>query len=216
MKTTDGHELNKGNYYYLENGQEIMLKEAVKTMDEKIKYLVIPFYVGETIETACHGGEHREYTMLYEHEGEEILVDAIFKNVPLEKITEKYKRELEKIESLKKEEKRLWNNIKTIRVDIKIETESLLMRTKEVKNAKRERERLLSKKVDVDNEYITKTLELSHLQDSIDNLEGEKRSEELAELRRREFKLACLENGGVDNWEWFEESLKDYRERYPD
>ena len=26
----------------------------------------------------------------------------------------------------------------------------------------------------------------------------------------RDFKLTCLENGGVDNWEWYSESLKDY------
>ena len=26
----------------------------------------------------------------------------------------------------------------------------------------------------------------------------------------RDFKLTCLENGGVDNWEWYSESLEDY------
>ena len=26
----------------------------------------------------------------------------------------------------------------------------------------------------------------------------------------RDFKLACLESGGVDNWEWYSESLEDY------
>lgn len=25
-------------------------------------------------------------------------------------------------------------------------------------------------------------------------------------------KLTCLENGGVDNWEWYSEALKDLRE----
>jgi hypothetical protein len=26
----------------------------------------------------------------------------------------------------------------------------------------------------------------------------------------RDFKLACLERGGVDNWEWYGESLQPY------
>jgi hypothetical protein len=26
----------------------------------------------------------------------------------------------------------------------------------------------------------------------------------------RDFKLTCLENGGVDNWEWYDEALEDY------
>lgn len=30
------------------------------------------------------------------------------------------------------------------------------------------------------------------------------------ELRRSAFKLDCLEAGGVDNWDWYDESLKDY------
>jgi hypothetical protein len=34
----------------------------------------------------------------------------------------------------------------------------------------------------------------------------------LKELERAEAKLAALEAGGVDNWEWYDEALKDYRE----
>ena len=30
------------------------------------------------------------------------------------------------------------------------------------------------------------------------------------ELSDRNEKLTALENGGVDNWEWYSESLKDY------
>ncbi len=29
-------------------------------------------------------------------------------------------------------------------------------------------------------------------------------------LRDRDFLLECLENGGVDNWEWYGESLAPY------
>lgn len=34
--------------------------------------------------------------------------------------------------------------------------------------------------------------------------------EEYHDLLDRAFKLECLENGGVDNWEWYVESLKPY------
>ena len=33
----------------------------------------------------------------------------------------------------------------------------------------------------------------------------------IIELERAEAKLQALEAGGVDNWEWYDESLKDYR-----
>lgn len=42
--------------------------------------------------------------------------------------------------------------------------------------------------------------------------------EELAELLRDSAKLAALENGGVDNWLWYSESLNDsnYWEEFED
>lgn len=35
-------------------------------------------------------------------------------------------------------------------------------------------------------------------------------AKEYAELKDAAFKLSCLEAGGVDNWEWYNESLEDY------
>lgn len=34
--------------------------------------------------------------------------------------------------------------------------------------------------------------------------------EELADLLRASSKLSCLEDGGVDNWTWYDEALSDY------
>lgn len=34
----------------------------------------------------------------------------------------------------------------------------------------------------------------------------------LKELQRDQAKLRALECGGVDNWEWYDEALKEYRE----
>lgn len=33
--------------------------------------------------------------------------------------------------------------------------------------------------------------------------------EEYEDLKDSAFKLDCLESGGVDNWEWYHESLKE-------
>lgn len=33
---------------------------------------------------------------------------------------------------------------------------------------------------------------------------------EYQRLLDRDFMLDCLEAGGVDNWDWYDESLKDY------
>lgn len=56
---------------------------------------------------------------------------------------------------------------------------------------------------------------LSGLEDGAESLEGSSDGKELAELRKMEFKMNCLENGGIDNWEWYGESLKEYYSRYP-
>lgn len=38
--------------------------------------------------------------------------------------------------------------------------------------------------------------------------------EELIELIEALYKLAALESGGVDNWEWCDESISDFLDRY--
>lgn len=35
-----------------------------------------------------------------------------------------------------------------------------------------------------------------------------------AELEKSNFFIQCLEAGGVDNWEWYSESLQPYWEKY--
>lgn len=36
----------------------------------------------------------------------------------------------------------------------------------------------------------------------------------IADAEKDAFFIGCLEAGGVDNWEWFDESLTPYWERY--
>lgn len=44
----------------------------------------------------------------------------------------------------------------------------------------------------------------------------EKFASQYDHLKERDFMLTCLEDGGVDNWEWYSESLEPYWKRYPD
>lgn len=37
---------------------------------------------------------------------------------------------------------------------------------------------------------------------------------EYESLKEDAYKLQCLESGGVDNWDWYHESLKDYYKQY--
>lgn len=39
-------------------------------------------------------------------------------------------------------------------------------------------------------------------------------AKEIKQLRQRDYMLECLESGGVDNWDWYSESLKPYYKRY--
>jgi hypothetical protein len=38
--------------------------------------------------------------------------------------------------------------------------------------------------------------------------------EEFERLNDRDFKLSCLESGGVDNWQWYSEALEDYWKKH--
>lgn len=38
--------------------------------------------------------------------------------------------------------------------------------------------------------------------------------ERLKELEKRDEKLSALESGGVDNWEWYEDSLEEFWKKY--
>jgi hypothetical protein len=216
LKTTDGYKLEKHKHYYLENGQEVELYDWMITEDGKMKYLVIPFYEGEAMEVSGDGGCHHEITMPYEHEGLESITNSLFENEPLEKLGERYKSKTRELESLSIAYGNLVQEIKKtestkVFFTKEIETigKSLLKYQQEEQEAKDALEKLK-------DDISAKRSELSHLEDSINDLSPEYSSEELAKLRKRDFKLTCLENGGVDNWEWFGESLNDYSERYPD
>ncbi len=49
---------------------------------------------------------------------------------------------------------------------------------------------------------------------NLTNDDIQKLIKELKHLRQRDDMLSGLEGGGVDNWDWYSESLKDYYRKY--
>ncbi len=220
MKTKDGYEVKQGHYYYLENGQEVMLNKSAITPEGEYVFLVTPFYEGETMTVSGDGGYHHEISMDYEHEGLETLVNAIFAEPPLDKLHATYKSKMEEIESL------------SIAVGIlKTKATNLKMGELKLKTRFQDADKRLitvqSQIKDADIELTNlrdniseKRQKLSTMEDAISTLKTDDISimidkKELQRLNRRDFELDCLEAGGIDNWEWYDESLKDFRERYP-
>lgn len=219
MKTTDGHEAKPNNYYYLENGQSVILNGCATKEDGKPAYLVTPFYEGETMTVNGDGGQHNEITADYEHEGLEMLVFSIFEKAPVEKLDPQYRARLKEIESisvsagmLKIESKRLEAEIRKTVLTHDKKVKDLLRLEGEIRSA-------ASKLLEITEKAEKKRHELSDLEDSIPAPPSGETimigKSDLQRLNKRDFELQCLENGGVDNWEWYSESLKDFNERYP-
>jgi len=222
METTDGYEAKYNDIYFLSNGAEVIFNEGATTPEGKKVFLVIPIYEGETMEASGDGGSHHEISMNYEHEGEQTLVSDIFKHPPTEKIEEIYKTKLTEIKALsltifnltneKKELSNQCNQNKSFMAAENLRLESIKTQTQK---ANEDLNVLLEKIKD-------KRLALSIIDDSIVSLSDEDESvtisipkKELARLRKTDFKMDCLEAGGIDNWEWYDESLENFRERYP-
>lgn len=221
MKTTDGHEIEIGAYYYLENGQVVILDVCATTHDKKPAFMVTPFYEGETMTVSGDGGSHHEYSADYEHEGELTLVKSIFKVAPMERLDETYKTKLMRIESLAVsfgEIQKLLGLAHVKKAGIEREIELLSKTCKRLKENDLQAREMLDSTIELVNK---KRNELSDLEDSIGDFIGTEKETainktELQRLNKRDFELQCLENGGVDNWEWYSESLKDFNKRYPD
>ena len=223
MHTTDGHELKKNHYYYLENGQCVVLNEFATTADGRDVFMVTPFYEGETMAASGAGGYYSEITVPFEHEGEEILAHALFKKAPTEKLCSQYAAKMKEIELLSLTIGELKLNIQDMRKDKNAVECFRKDAIKQCEAEDRALAELQKKREEIEKELSSKRQKLSETEDSITSYTLSPADDktvigiaELQELRKRDFKLACLEAGGVDNWEWWDESLKDYRERYPE
>jgi len=221
MKTKDGHDVELNKMYYLENGQEVYISSCATTSDGRDAFMVTPFYEGEAMQASGDGGSHHEISMMYEHEGLETLVFEIFKAAPTEKLDSRYAAKLKDIEHLSlsvgilKLNSTDLNSAKSkLAMEIKIVEETLLGSRRKLDEAQEALSAL-------DSMVSEKRQKLSILEDSICDLKAEDVSSlvsktELQRLNKRDFKLDCLEAGGVDNWEWYDESLEAFRKRYPE
>lgn len=55
---------------------------------------------------------------------------------------------------------------------------------------------------------------LSKRRESITGIDITDAIKEIKHLRQRSDMLQALEDGGVDNWDWYSESLKSYHKKY--
>jgi len=219
-QTKDGYDSKINEYYYLSNGEYVFLNDYAVTHDGRKVFLVTPIFEGEAIEISGDGDSHREILMTYKHKGEERLVGDIFKNPPLEKLSEIYRKKLLQIEGLSLtlsllmvEEQALLTKHKKIKAAIERDRLSLNSMDKETTTANEELKDLSDKVKDMRANLSTledSTALFTNLSDSV--LISK---EEITSLNKDSFKLQCLEAGGVDNWSWYSESLTDFFERYP-
>lgn len=219
MKTTDGHECLKGHYYYLENGECVCLNDFAITGDGQDAFMINPFYEGETMTVTGAGGYHQEITCQYEHEGEERLVRSLFKVAPTEKLCSRYATKLREIEQLSLSLGLMQRQVVITNKEINAANTAKKEAEKAAERCKRDTAILQEYLDKLQEEHDAKMAELSAIEDVINNSVITKEiavdAEKLQYLTKRDFKLQCLENGGVDNWEWYGESLVDYRKRYP-
>jgi hypothetical protein len=221
MNTVDGKAAIPGKYYYLENGEEVCLDNVVRDSNGVAFYLVTPFYEGEAMAVSGDGGFHREIACPYEFEAEQRLVKAIFSVAPVAKIDEQIKKRTDDLNALGLAYGKV--------LDLKEKAQSELRRAEQLvkefiasnKKTCEEKELLASSLEELQEKVNEKRQELSVLEDSVStstiDSEGYAgvETKELARLRARDFELQCLEAGGVDNWDWYSESLKEYCKRYP-
>lgn len=215
VKTVDGIEAIEGSYYYTDSGQLVILNKILCDQDFNNMFLVTPFYEGETMTASCDGGLHSECYETYEHEGEPFIVKHIFDKEPLDKLGKEFKakqKELTDIAIVIGSMKGELSKINTLKVNTENKIECI---KKDNKHLFDENERL-NKLLEEAKEKINNARQkLSELEDSCEEYISEKTNKELAKLRKIEFKMQCLEAGGVDNWAHYGYSLDKYYERYP-
>lgn len=219
MKTTDNHGLESHGYYYTRRGEVVVLHDWAEGQNGPM-FVVTKFYEGEAMEGALHPSGHTELTMPYEVDGEKEIVNEIFKEAPIFAMDEEYKKESEKVLALTRSIGFLSESINNLKSDerklergIKESEKSFLQSQDKLNN-------ILSSIEKASEKLDGKTQQISEAEDRLGDLVTETGTvninrDELGDLRKDQFKLQCLDAGGVDGWEWYDESLKKFRDRYP-
>ncbi len=205
--------------YYLENGQEVNLDKILTDENGKTLYLVTPIFSGEAMRVSGGGGYHHEICVDYEHEAPQIVVNKVFEQAPTEKLEKRYAEILKNIEAMnlalgfaKKEHDNFVNQTNKLSTT----QNQLELNIKSLNQTKDNLHESINKYVENRNNLIKVVEELKLTANSLksDETTITIKKEDYASLQKRDFKLQCLENGGVDNWEWYGESLNAYNEKY--
>lgn len=215
VKTVDGIEAIENRYYYTDNGQVVVLDKILCDTDLNNMFLVTPFYEGEAMDCDCAGGYHREYEIPYEHQGEPIVVKHIFDKEPIAKLGIEFKAKQKELTDLALAIVSMKGELSKVNV-LKVNTETRIECIKKENSQYFEENKRSKESLNECKERINSARQkLSELEDSCEEHTSDKTNKELTRLRKIEFKMRCLEAGGVDNWTYYCESLNDYRERYP-
>lgn len=222
METTDGHELKKGHYYYSRRGEQLLLKDWGQGLNGPI-YIVSRMYEGEAIGAELLPNGHHEFSVPYEVDCDPEPVSEIFKDIPMFVVNEEYRKVSEKVLNLSRTTGLLEGLAAERRRSVaKSEREEAETR-RHIDNLNGEAIRLAEENSQAKERLNSTITQISEAEDRLGSLNSLNDGdyplisrEELGYLRKAEFKLQCLEAGGVESWEWYDESLKDFGERYPD
>lgn len=234
VKTTDGEEIKKGEYCYTKEGTQAVLVDYA-VMSGEPKYMINLFYEGETF----YGDFHQYYTVEadvpYEIEDEErpILVGSVFAKPPTQKICKEIKQKnieiqdkrnelslvnkdfkcsLDRLNKIKKVCVNLYKQLDPLKAEY-MQLKSDLTRIRDKKYHAEGELWEIKNDIEAKRDYYTSLSDaVLHFKMGNKDLEQIPESSELVELRKRDRILSALEAGGVDNWEWYSESLKNMEE----
>ena len=220
MKTTDNEELIKYEYYYTRAGQVVVLHDWGKGQNGKI-FIASRFYEGEAMSVELYPSGHAELEAPYEHEGEAESFNELFKFSPIFIVEKEYKKKAKEVIELCKSFGSLNIEIdknKKILRDTESDIKSLAFK---LNNNKVKVDSIISNKNRVKERLDELKNDVSMAEDRLGDLEQDGDNStiskyELGNLRKTQFKMQCLEAGGIDNWDWFDESLRDFYKRYPE
>jgi len=210
ITTTDGYIVDSGTHCFTVDGTECIVIDDFINRDRSVKYLVALFYEGTAMDVRCYGGSHTEIECPFEIEGNETIVNAVFKNCLTLKKTEEYKNYKKKFDDL------VCAFVDT-KKQLKLATDELEKTNQSLFNKRLELDKMSMANGVISEQISTREKHRYELETKIGILEAHfdglsvyDKNNELVRLINRDKKLCLLEKAGVDNWEFYDEALKEF------
>lgn len=198
-------EYTKNTEYFLLDGTVVVLDDYMVCSDGTFKFLVRPKFAGETIGISGEGGYHHEFNIEYEEYGSQTIVDKIFDSYRKTKFFTEKEELLKETIALKKECQQLSKEKTLLTKDL----EELKQLYIDFDNDKKLHTELIQKVTTLGKKLQELEKEITIKTEANSIIADQKK---IKYLLKRDEKLTLLENGGVDNWEWYEESLKEFED----